>query len=453
MGRPFESDDWHARLTESDPRRAAFQVLCDASSGQYADHSAQRRFSALTPRDRRLAMELAFGAIRLRRRLDTELEVLVSRPLDRLQMPVLQWLRLGLYQIRQMRVPPHAAVSESVAGVRATVGPRATGLVNAVLRRAAEGGPLPSPFPALEEDPVGYLATWGSHPEWLVHRWLDRWTLAEVVRLVENDNRRPPVSVRMLDPDASATAVDATAEDLVLEEDSGWPGTWILAAGDPARLADQLSAIVQDPAASAVVDYIGPGVSGPVLDACAAPGGKAIALSHLAADARPFVAADVSRERLHRSAEMVHKLAPDVSLVVSDGRRPVVRQARTVLLDAPCTGTGTLRRRVDARWRLTEDRLAALVELQAELLEACVGVVEPGGLLVYATCSLEAEENEGQVDGFLGRHPEFRREPPDEAGSIPVEMITDDGDLFVRPWLRGSDGSYAARLRKAGKEL
>ena len=397
-------------------------------------------------------MELAFGTIRLRGRLDTELGALVSRPLDRLQVPVLEWLRLGLYQLRETRVPPHAAVSESVAGVRGTVGPRATGLVNAVLRRAAEGVPRPSPFPTLEEDPVGYLTTWGSHPEWLVRRWLGRWTLAEVVRLVENDNRPPAVTVRLLDPDAPVPGADVAEGELALEDDRSWPGMRILTSGDPAALADRIPAIVQDPAASAVVDYVGPKVSGPVLDACAAPGGKAIALSCLAPGARPFVAADVSSERLRRSIGAMRALAPDVSLVVADGLRPAVGRAGTVLLDVPCTGTGTLRRRVDARWRLTEARLAALVELQAALLDAAAGVVEHGGLLVYSTCSVEAEENEHQVDGFLGRHPEFRREPGEHAGAIPAEMITDDGDLFVRPWLRGTDGSYAARLRKAGRE-
>jgi len=439
-------------LTDSDPRRAAFQVLCDASSGQYADRSAQRRLSGLTPRDRRFAMELAYGTIRLRGRLDTELSVLVSRPLERLQVQVLQWLRLGLYQLRETRVPPHAAVSESVAGVRATAGPRATGLVNAVLRRAADGGPSPSPFPTLEEDPVGYLTTWGSHPEWLVRRWLDVWPLADVVRLVENDNRPPAVTVRLLDPGAPIPAVDAEGEELKLEDDGTWPGTRVLAAGDPARLADCVSAVVQDPAASAVVDYIGADVSGPVLDVCAAPGGKAIGLSHLAKQARPFVAADSSLRRLRRSAPGVRALAADLDLVVADGRRPGLARAGTVLLDAPCTGTGPLRRRVAARWRVDEAALAGLVGLQAELLDASASVVEAGGLLVYSTCSIEAEENGTQVDGFLERHPEFRREPPPAAGVVPDEMMTDDGDLFVRPWTRGTDGSYAARLRKAGRE-
>ena len=122
-----------------------------------------------------------------------------------------------------------------------------------------------------------------------------------------------------------------------------------------------------------------------------------------------------------------------------------------MLLDAPCTGTGTLRRRVDARWRIDEATLDTLVALQGELLDACAELLEPGGLLVYSTCSVEAEENEHQVNRFLERRTEFERERgPVE--TVPPEMMTEDGDLFVRPWLRGTDGAYAARLRKAETE-
>jgi len=254
--------------------------------------------------------------------------------------------------------------------------------------------------------------------------------------------------VRPLGGDASARGDDGG---VVLEQDPAWPGGLLLSEGDPAELASRFDAIVQDPAASAVVDYVGTELSGPVLDACAAPCGKAIALSRQAPDARPFVAADVSRERLRRSAGTVRSLAPNVVLVVADARNPVLSSAGTVVLDAPCTGTGTLRRRVDARWRLDGEKLCALVRLQEELLEACAAVVEPGGLLVYSTCSLETEENEQQVAAFLERHREFRREPT-PTGSVPSEMMTDDGDLFVRPWVKGTDGSYAARLRKVGRE-
>jgi 16S rRNA (cytosine967-C5)-methyltransferase len=159
------------------------------------------------------------------------------------------------------------------------------------------------------------------------------------------------------------------------------------------------------------------------------------------------VAADLSRQRLGRLREPVARLGLDVCLLQADARSPALGRARTVLLDAPCTGTGVLRRRPDARWRLDQGKLDSLVVLQRELLDATVGLVEPGGLLVYATCSLEPEENEEQVDGFLTRNRDFRRERPEPAW-VPVEAVDERGDLRVSPWVWDTDGAFASRLRR-----
>ena len=183
--------------------------------------------------------------------------------------------------------------------------------------------------------------------------------------------------------------------------------------GQPEAAIRSIPSVVQDPAAAAVVDYVGDRFIGPVLDACAAPGGKAIGLAARVPEARPFVAADLSRQRLDRLREPVSRLGLDVCLLQADARAPALGRASTVLLDAPCTGTGVLRRRPDARWRLEQGKLDSLVALQRELLDAAAGLLEPGGLLVYATCSLEPEENEEQVEGFLARNPGFRRERPE----------------------------------------
>ena len=187
---------------------------------------------------------------------------------------------------------------------------------------------------------------------------------------------------------------------------------------------------------------------GPVLDACAAPGGKALALAWRARDARPFVAADVSGRRLDRLREPVARLGLDIHLLRADARAPAIAGARTVLLDAPCTGTGVLRRRPDARWRVDQDRLDSVVALQRELLDAMAALVEPGGLIVYATCSLEPEENEEQVESFLVRHGDFRREPPGPT-RVPDEAIDENGDLRVLPWKWNTDGAFASRLRRS----
>jgi 16S rRNA (cytosine967-C5)-methyltransferase len=432
--------------TADDARLAAFHILRDVERGEFAERAASRRLVSLPATDRGLAMELAYGSVRLRSRLDAELAVLLDRPLGRVEPDVLQWLRLGLYQVRETRVPDHAAVDQTVRGIKRTLGPKASGLANAVLRRATRDGLAGEAYPDPDRDPEGYLSTWGSHPRWLVRRWLARWPLASVRRLVENDNQAPPVTVRVLDGhDSDGDLTPVAGVRLVPEP--GWRSMFRLREGEPAAAIRSLPSVVQDPAAAAVVDYVGDRFDGPVLDACAAPGGKAIALAWRVPEARPFVAADLSRQRLGRLREPVARLGLDVCLLQADARSPALGRARTVLLDAPCTGTGVLRRRPDARWRLDQGKLDSLVVLQRELLDATVGLVEPGGLLVYATCSLEPEENEEQVDGFLTRNRDFRRERPEPAW-VPVEAVDERGDLRVSPWVWDTDGAFASRLRR-----
>ena len=415
------------------PRRAALQVLLDVEDGAYADRAAEERFAGLESRDRGLAQELAFGSIRLRGRLDAELARLSDRPLRRLDPAVLAALRLGLYQLRETRVPPYAAVDATLDAVRGRASSGARGLVNAVLRRAEREGRPDDLFPALEADPVGHLSTWGSHPEWLVRRWLERYPLATVRRLVELDNRPPPVTFRLLE-----TSADRQLDVPGLEPLEGRPRMAVLADGAPVDVVRRGIAVVQDPAASAVVDYVSPGLEGPLLDMCAAPGGKTVAL-WFATEARPVIAADVHPGRLRSVRSLARQTGAAPLLVAMDGRRPAIREARSILIDAPCSGTGVLRRRPDARWRLRPERIDALVSRQRELLDAAAELLPGGGLLVYATCSLEPEENELQVREFLARRPDFERD---------ARAPTGEADLHVMPWESDSDGAYASRLRK-----
>lgn len=454
MGRTLQPDGRNAGLTESPPdaRLAAYHILKEVEAGAFTDRAAEIRLRDLTTPDRPFAMELAYGCVRLRARLDTELQRLVDRPLDRLDDPILLWLRLGLYQLRELRVPNHAAVHSSVEGARRCAGRRAAGFVNAVLRAAVRREAGEDVFPALAADPVGYLSTYGSHPAWLVRRWLSRWSVEEVERLVRLNNRPPPVTLRLLGEESCQTASRAIeASGARLEPLAEWPRSCRLIDGDPGEVLQQLSAVIQDPAASAVVDYACDGLAGPVLDLCAAPGGKAVTLAWQLPEARPYVAADLSAERLARARSAAARLGLDILFVVTDGCSPGFRGAETLLLDVPCTGTGVLGRRPDARWRANPARLSALVALQRELLDASAELVLPGGRLVYSTCSLEAEENELQVEAFLERHGDFVREsPPMCRCPLPVEMFTARGDLRVLPWMRETDGAFASRLRRRG---
>jgi 16S rRNA (cytosine967-C5)-methyltransferase len=200
---------------------------------------------------------------------------------------------------------------------------------------------------------------------------------------------------------------------------------------------------VQDPAHALVAAFAAPVSGMSVYDVCAAPGGKAIALGRSAA---LVVAGDVRRDRVRRLAENLARAGSGREhAVVADGAAPPVRSMDLVFLDAPCLGTGTFARHPDARWRASVDALGSLVERQRRLIEGAATAVRPGGWLVYATCSLEPEENEGQVEAFLARHPEFRRDP---AGHIAQEYLSPAGDLEILPFRHGMDGAWAARLRR-----
>ncbi len=433
------------------PRAAAHRILGEVRRGTRSDRAASRLLPVVDPADRGLALDIAFGCLRLRARLDAWIGACADRPPSRMDRAVRDWLRIGAYQLTELRTPDHAAVGETVGAARSALGRGRAGYVNAVLRalarrRGAAGpagpaGPTdPSgPFPDPDADPVGHLCSWGSHPEWLVRRWLARWELADVRRLVEHQNRPPDVVVRML------TGEDPAPPDGVeLSPVHGWPRSFRLEKGLPGTALSGLRAVVQDPAASAVVDYVGGRLGEPVLDVCAAPGTKALGLA--AAYGVPVAALDISHRRLDRIGAPARRLGLPVSAAVADARRLPVAEAGTVLADVPCTGTGVLRRRADARWRLGQRGLDDLVALQREIVDACAAAVRPGGLLVYSTCSLEREENEEQVDALLDRRPDYRREPP-PAGVL-SDCTTPNGDLFVRPWLTGTDGAYAARLRR-----
>jgi len=398
------------------------------------------------PRERAFAHELSFGTTRLRGRLDHLLARHVHRGLPALDPLVLEVLRLGAYQLLYMgSVPSYAAVSQSVDLARERRGTGAAGLVNAVLRKVGEDGDRPELFPDFAGDAAGFLATWGSHPRWIVDRWLTRWEPAAARSLVEANNERPSAFVVPLAVEpAEAVSVLAASN---LEAAPVGHGTQCLRLGPGVRPAAAFAvlprAIAQDPAANLVAAYADVPTGTKVADLCAAPGGKALAVSDRALYT---LAVDRSEPRLRMVRDNAVRTEREIGIVVADARRPPLREVDVVLLDAPCTGTGTFARRPDARWRLTTQSIADLTALQTQMLTAAAEVVVPGGLLVYSTCSLEAEENEAQVDVFLASHPDFRIEA---TSAVPSQYLDRLGQLTVTPQDSGFDGAFAARLRRA----
>ena len=425
-------------------RDAAFQIRQQVERGRRLDVALGSAFTGLSQRDRAFAHDLTYGVTRLRGRLDHLIGAHVHKGIDSLLPGVLEVLRLGAYQLLYMgSVPTYAAVSESVDRATSLAGKGAGGLVNAVLRRVGEAGYGEEHFPSFTDDPAGFLSTWGSHPGWMVARWLERWTPAEVRALVESNNRQPSVYLVPLDRTADEARVVLVEAGLHCESVADVDGCLRLNSGTPAEALDVLPcALVQDPAAYLVVRYadVPPGTK--VADLCAAPGGKALVA---AAGARYTLAADRSERRIRMVRENAKRTQSRIGCVVSDAAHPPFVDADVVLVDVPCTGTGTLARHPDARWRLREDSIAELAEVQRRFLDAAASSVAPGGLLVYSTCTLEPEENDETVDAFLATHPEFRSEATE---AVQARFIDGRGRLAVLPHQSGFDGSFAARLRR-----
>lgn len=409
-------------------------MLEETGRGRPFDVALDRAAQGLDDRERRLAHELAAGVLRRRGDLDLVLAPLTEHGWESVKPELRTVLRLGAYQLCELdKIPAHAAVDTSTELARGASGEPGARFVNAILRRLArEGHPTLTP------------GSRRSHPAWLLHRWDVRFGIEGTDRLlVWNDS--PP----LLALQAGRTGLDHVAAGLagggISFEAAPWDAGLVVDATRPTGLPGFPSGdfIVQDPAQALVVRYCDPAPGLLIYDACAAPGGKAIGLGRRAGR---VIAGDADPARVRRLAENVARAGHgNIFPLVADAAAPPCRAADVVLLDAPCLGTGTFARHPDARWRVTPTALGELTRRQARLLDAVAGVVRPGGLLVYATCSLEPEENALQIDRFLGAHPEFARERPE---AIPTELLSPAGDLELLPQVHGTDGAYAARLRR-----
>ena len=431
----------------TDARVAAADTLADLRGGMLLDAAFDRRAAALDPRDRRWTQELVWGMLRRRGYMDHLLAPRVKGGIARLDNDLADLLRLGTYQLFHMgSVPPYAAIAQTVELAKHRHGMGASKLMNAVLRRLdRERNDL---APALPTDPVEALAIELSHPRWLVARWVARWGAEETRALLESNNREGSLIVRpwgvvreQLEAMLEAAGVQVSDVPLVSDSLQLSSGTLLTSLG----AFQQGRCFVQDPAATLVTQYAAVPAGAKVADLCAAPGGKTV---ELARTASYVTSADSSEVRLQRLQETIDRLELDhVTAVVCDARdAATLGTFDAVLVDSPCTGTGTFRRHPDARWRLRVSDLAVMAAAQRTILRAAANAVVPGGLLIYSTCSLEPEENDAQVEAFLAEHPSWTLEPPPE-GAVPAAVL-DAGRLRVLPQRHGTDGSFAARLRR-----
>lgn len=450
-------------------RQIAFEILRRVESeGAYAADLLYARLGTRVARaDAALATELTLGVLRWQRLLDFLLERHLRRRAQRLDPEVRLALRLGLYQLRFLeRVPPHAAVSESVEMAKRARKRSAAALVNAVLRRAAPGARtpvmqlemlLPPGLSAAER--AGILF---SHPTWLVERWMARLGEDRTLALLQSDNRPPRLTCAVLDPHRPST----TAESLRAEGMEVIPGRWLdssltLSGGNPgATQAFRLGQILlQDEASQMVAHLLDAAPGQTILDLCAAPGGKATLLARAATSAGMVVAADLHPHRLRATREQLARTATqNVFLVALDATRPLPFACPfdRILLDAPCSGTGTLARNPEIRWRLLPEDLEAAHRRQEGMLAGALALLAPGGRLVYSTCSLEPEENELVVHEALARHAGVRLIPASTAlapyllpGADVAALVDHQGCFRTFPPESDTDGFFAAVLERS----
>lgn len=432
------------------PRAAAWRVLHDIRHEVPFDRALERALAGLPEADRRLAHELAAGVLRQRTPLDRAIAPHVSGGVEGVRDDLLDILRLGAYQLLFLeRVPRHAAVDTTVTLGRRIAGARVGGFINAVLRQVAERDSGTGSRAAFADSPLPTsesLAAEYSHPAWLVERWMARFGAEETGRLLAANNTRPSLVVQ-----AARWERDALIRGLD-QQSIGWqPARFEAGLSITGRRPQELpgfgggSCYVQDPAQALVVRYLDLPKGASLYDACAAPGGKSLGFS---ARAGFIVAGDLRPARTRRLRENLDRagMSP-AAVLVADALTPPVRSADAVLLDAPCLGTGAFARHPDARWRVSEQALRELADQGGRMLRSLAETVRPGGLLFFATCSLEPEENEVQIEAFLAGDARFGREP---SSTVPTDLLTPAGDLMLLPQRHGTDGAYAARLRRVG---
>ncbi len=454
------------KMPVSPARRAAFDILRRVEGeSAYASPLLAAADERLRSDDRSLCYQLVLGVLRRQSWLDGALEHFANRRMEDVDLPVRLALRLGLYQLRFLsRIPPSAAVNESVDLVRAAGLRSAASFANAVLRR---GTREPDYDPAASlSDPVAKLAIETSHPQWLLERWIDTFGFDEATALARANNEPAPVAFRLT---AKAQAKPGTPEEIIQRlETSGTrvasseisPDAWRVigrnsdVGASQARTPKLLRELsregliyFQDEASQLVAHLLCSQPGDRVLDVCAAPGSKTTHIATLMPGAF-VVAGDLYEHRLRTLRDLAATCGIDsIRVVVHDatGDLPFVEASfDRVLVDAPCSGTGTLRHNPEIRWRIRPADMAELASKQARILANAAKMVRPGGTLLYSSCSLEKDENEAVAEDFIQEHPEFHQLRPD----VPPDLLTESGAVRTWPHRQDVDGFFMIALRR-----
>lgn len=464
-------------FVSQNPRQLAFLTLKLIDRGAFADIALDQVLnqSELTELDRRLLTELVYGCVRRQRTLDTLIDQL-GKKTSQQQPPNLRLiLHLGLYQLRYLsHIPPSAAVNTTVDLAKQNGFTGLTGVVNGLLRHylrlaksanpslppptaAPPTSPSPLPDPLhLPSDPIARLGILHSYPDWIIQGWQEQFGWDATAQLCEWMNQPPPIDLRINPLKTSLEQVVAalTHQGIAVQPFGTLP--------QALRLMQPVGAIqalpgfqegwwmVQDSSAQLVSHLLNPQPGEVVIDACAAPGGKTAHIAELMGDHGTIWACDKTPSRLKKLQQNCARLGLEsIQIHTGDSRQnpEFVGIADRVLLDAPCSGLGTLNRHADARWRQTPERVQELVQLQADLLAQAATWVKPGGTLVYATCTLHPAENEQLITTFLACQSAWKLLPP-APHTPPASYSLPEGWIKVLPYQHQMDGFFMAQLQR-----
>jgi 16S rRNA (cytosine967-C5)-methyltransferase len=450
----------------SPARRVAFEILRRVELEEaFASSLLVAKAEELRADDRALCHELVLGVLRRRLWLDSTLQHFANRRIESLDLPVRVALRIGLYQLKYLaRIPPSAAVNESVNLVRTAGVKSAAGFINAVLRRATRE---PDYDPALAiADAIGKLAIEASHPEWLLQRWVENFGFEEAAALARANNDAAPVAFRLttkaLDSEISLEQIrgELEAAGAQVSRSRIAPDAWRVSSRRAARKNDGANAgailrrlsgdgliYFQDEASQLVGHLLGARAGDRLLDVSAAPGSKAAHIAALQPDAI-IVAGDLYEHRVRTLRDLARRQgANSIQPVVHDATIDLPFSETLfdrVLVDAPCSGTGTLRHNPEIRWRLKPDDIAELASKQKKILANAAAMVCRGGLILYSTCAVEPDENEAVVQDFIKSHPDFHPAPLAASPDLP----SDTGAIRTWPHRHDVDGFFIMAFRR-----
>jgi len=450
-------------LNPKSPRKYALEILLDIDDGKsrasdLIDQIIKKH--GFPEQDRSFLTELVYGTIRWQENLDWIMtQFITPAKLRKTQPEILEILRLGIYQLLHLDgVADYAAVSESVELAKKYGNKGASGFVNAILRNVIRSKDKIK-YPDINKDAIKYISVKYSHPDWMVQRWIDRYGIEQTIAICSANNERPPLFLRA---NTLKVSLQQLIESLESEGVSASAGNIpeSVEITDLGSSLDGLSAYkqglfqVQDESSMLAAYILDPKPEEIVLDACSAPGGKSTHIAELMQNKGKVLSFDIDGKRLDMINESSQRLGISIIETHEGDARNIADMLESkvdrALVDAPCTGLGVLRRRVEARWRRIPEQIEEFSRLQYEILEGVSRCVKSGGVLLYCTCTIEPEENEGVVAKFLESHPDFELQSvlpflPKDVNNLD-NIVSEEGYLHTYPHLHNMDGFFAARM-------